>query len=68
MKTQVVPDYKDCAHGCKETIEIFSGKKIQVPVQAKIDPRVYHFLNTREPYMIRNCPKCKQSSLVIIRD
>ena len=61
---RVVPDKIPCPNRCKEPDPFFPGDR--VPVLASLDPKAYHFLNTGEPYMLRNCPKCLTSWLVII--
>jgi len=33
---------------------------------AVLDPMLYHFLNTGKPYMLRTCPKCGTTYLIII--
>ncbi len=52
-----VPKYAACAHGCKDK---------QGPILATLEDKVYRFLNTREPYMLRHCPKCGGSSLIVV--
>jgi len=62
MPVVEVPKYRSCTRGCIEDIKGL-GK---VPVQAVLDPRVYHFQNTKEPYMLRVCPKCEGAQLIIL--
>lgn len=60
-KVTVIPTIKECIKGCQMIIRGL-GK---APVMAVLDSRVYHFLNTGEPYMLRTCPKCKVTTLII---
>lgn len=51
-----VPMYADCKHGCKD--------KRGFPILAKLDDITYRYLNTRELYLLRHCPKCNGSSII----
>lgn len=58
-----IPDRVPCLHGCHEYIKLGKEER-KVSVEAVLDPRPYHFLNTGEPYYIRTCPKCHRSTLI----
>jgi hypothetical protein len=53
-----VPYYINCLHGCKN--------EYGEPRHAIIQPEIYHFKNTGEPYQLRFCSQCKKYSLVIL--
>ena len=52
-----VSPFSPCKHGCRD--------KRGEPVFAELENKVYHFKNTKEPYLLRHCPKCKGSSLIV---
>lgn len=60
-RVAIIPTFKECIKGCHMIIRGL-GK---APVMAVLDSRVYHFLNTGEPYMLRTCPKCDVTTLII---
>lgn len=64
-----IPRYKACTQTRLKRIMGARGNVKEVGEQcdgfAKLDDTVYHSLNTGEPYMLRHCPKCSTSCLII---
>jgi hypothetical protein len=50
---KIIPEFKSCSNP-------------KCNGEARLQKAVYHFLNTKEPYMLRHCPKCDTWYLVLV--
>lgn len=52
---QIIPKYRSCSNP-------------KCDGEAVLQDIVYRFLNTKKPYMLRHCPRCKTWYLVLISE